>query len=132
MVIETLLLGPPTPRDLTLRARPRRRATRRPSLQTRHRVEPVHGTAQAKPTKPQNAFEVGKQHLNALAAATRLLESLGLGQCASDIAGVLMQMARYVPHRRSGTTPHLDRADLAVALGGRIAKCIAGPPRRQV
>jgi hypothetical protein len=50
--------------------------------------------AQAKPTKPQNAFEVGKQHLNALAAATRLLESLGLGQCASDIAGVLMQIAR--------------------------------------
>ena len=50
--------------------------------------------AQPKPAKPQNAFEMGKQHLNALAAATRLLESLGLGQCASDIAGVLMQIAR--------------------------------------
>jgi hypothetical protein len=36
---------------------------------------------------------MGKQHLNALAAATRLLESLDIGQCASDIAGVLMQIA---------------------------------------
>jgi hypothetical protein len=74
--------------------------------------------AQPKPAKPQNAFEMGKQHLNALAAATRLLESLGLGRCASDIAGVLMQIARYISHRRSGTIPHLERADIAVGLGG--------------
>jgi hypothetical protein len=50
--------------------------------------------AQPKPTKPQNTFEMGKQHLNALAAATRLLEGLGIGQCSSDVAGVLMQIAR--------------------------------------
>jgi hypothetical protein len=47
-----------------------------------------------------------------------LLESLGLGRCASDIAGVLMQIARYISHRRSGTIPHLERADIAVGLGG--------------
>ena len=54
-----------------------------------------------------------------------MLESLGLGQRASDIAGVLMQIARYISHRRVGTTPHLERADIAVGLGGTIAKCIA-------
>jgi hypothetical protein len=56
--------------------------------------------AQPKPAKPQNAFEMGKQHLNALAAATRLLESLGLGQCASNIAGVLMQIANVLGQHR--------------------------------
>jgi len=31
----------------------------------------------AQPTEPQNWFQVNQQHLNALAVAARLLESLG-------------------------------------------------------
>jgi Transposase DDE domain len=81
--------------------------------------------AQPKPTKPQNTFEMGKQHLNALAAATRLLESLGIGQWRERRRGLLIQIARYISHRRAGTTPHLERARIAVGLGGTIAKCIA-------
>jgi len=80
--------------------------------------------AQAKPTKLQNAFEMGKQHLDALATAARSFESVGLGQCSGDIAGVLMQIARYVSHRCAGATPHLERADIAVGLGSVVAKCI--------
>ena len=81
--------------------------------------------AQPKSAKPQNAFEMGKQHLNALAAATRLLESLGIGQWRERRRGLLIQIARYISHRRAGTTPLLERADIAVGLGGTITKCIA-------
>src|SRR5580658_3497963 len=67
---------------------------------------------------------MGKQHLDALATATRLLESHCLGQLASDIAGILVQIARYISHRRAGTALHLEGADIAVSLGGTITKRI--------
>ena len=72
--------------------------------------------AQPQTTKPQNALEMGKQHLDALATAARLFESLGLGQLASDIAGILVQIARDISHRRIGTALHFERADIAVSL----------------
>jgi len=42
-------------------------------------------------------------------------------QCTGDIASVFMEIARYISHRRAGTTAHLEHADIAIGLGGTIA-----------
>jgi len=51
-----------------------------------------------------------------------LFESLGFGQCARDIAGVLMKIARNLPRRRVRAALHFEHADIAIELGGTIAK----------
>ena len=68
---------------------------------------------------------MGKQHLDALAIAAGLLESLGFGQCTGDIAGVLMNVARNLPRGSVGAALHFERTDVAIELGGTIAKRIA-------
>jgi hypothetical protein len=50
--------------------------------------------AQAKSAKLQNALEMGKQHLDVLAIAARLLERCRTGQCAGDIAGARCATSR--------------------------------------
>src|SRR5687767_1243614 len=55
--------------------------------------------AQAKPAQPKNAVQVGVQHLDAFAVSARLLESLGLAERTSDVAGILMDAARDLARR---------------------------------
>jgi hypothetical protein len=50
-------------------------------------------SAQPKPTEPEDVLEVSKQHLDPLAVAARLLEGLGVHERASDVAGVLADIA---------------------------------------
>jgi hypothetical protein len=87
--------------------------------------------AQPKPAKPQNAFEMGKQHLNALAAATRLLESLGLGRCASDIAASSCRSRGTYRIGVLGQYRILNAQTSQSALEARRRKdAVAGPPAR--
>ncbi|MGY4379168.1 hypothetical protein ACVWZ3_006807 [Bradyrhizobium sp. i1.3.6] len=47
-----------------------------------------------KPTKPQDALEMRKPHLDLLALTSRRLESLGASERPGDVPGVLMYVAR--------------------------------------
>ena len=47
-----------------------------------------------KPTKPQDALQVRKPHLDLLALTSRRLESLGASERPGDVPGVLMYVAR--------------------------------------
>jgi hypothetical protein len=51
------------------------------------------GTPQTQAAEPQDAFEMGEQHLDLLAIATRLGKRLGLGETAGDIARGLINTA---------------------------------------
>ena len=60
----------------------------------------IFGSAQAAQSQPielKNALHVRKPHLDLFALPARLFESLGFGQGAGDIAGVLMKIARNLP-----------------------------------
>jgi Helix-turn-helix domain len=52
------------------------------------------GATQSQPAESENAFQVREQHLDTLAVAPGLLERLGTGECASDIASILVDIAR--------------------------------------
>lgn len=57
--------------------------------------------SQSKSAQFQNALKVGKQHLHALATATGLLESLGLGQCMGDtLQEIIPSVRQTVPNGR--------------------------------
>jgi hypothetical protein len=47
-----------------------------------------HGPRNRSRPKPQDAFEMSKQHLDRLAMTARSLESLGLGQGTSNVASI--------------------------------------------
>jgi hypothetical protein len=51
-------------------------------------------TPQSKPAELQDALEVCKPHLDLLALAPRLLKVLGADERSSDVAGMLMDIAR--------------------------------------
>jgi hypothetical protein len=60
---------------------------------------------QSEATEPEDALEMGEQHLDALAVATGLLEGLGLGERSSHVAGVLVDVAQDPASRHvSGST----------------------------
>ena len=59
----------------------------------------VPRSAQAKPAQPQDALQVGEQHLDAFSVSARLLESLGLTERTSDVAGILMDAALDLARR---------------------------------
>src|SRR4030095_5061272 len=63
---------------------------------------------------------MGEQHLDALSIVARLFERLGLAECPSDIAGLLVDTARDLARRLLRTAPHLERADVAVELAGSV------------
>ena len=67
-----------------------------------------------------------KQHLDALALMARLLERLCLSECTSDIAGILIHVARDLSRRCLRTTLRLQRACIAIALGSEVAKRVVG------
>jgi hypothetical protein len=72
--------------------------------------------AQPKPPKPQDAFEMSKQHLDRLAMTARSLESLGLGQGTSNVASILVYIAHDPARGHIGTA--LRRSGRSVALSG--------------
>ena len=47
-----------------------------------------------KPTKPQDALQVRKPHLDLLALAARLFKTVGAGERSGDVSGMLMDIAR--------------------------------------
>ncbi len=65
------------------------------------------GTAQAQPAEPQDALEMGKQHLDFLA----FIAGAGEGRCAcqrsGNIARLLMDIARDFPRWRVRATARL-------------------------
>jgi hypothetical protein len=46
--------------------------------------------AQPQATQPQDALEIGEQHLYAFAVAVRLLESFSVNECMGGIASVFI------------------------------------------
>ena len=60
---------------------------------------------QPEATHPQNALEVSKQHLDALAALTAPLENGCAGQRTRDLSGRLAEAAQDVARRRLGRSP---------------------------
>jgi hypothetical protein len=58
--------------------------------------------SQSKPVELEDSLHASKTHLDLFALPACLFESLGFGQCAGDVAGVLMKIARNLPRRRIG------------------------------
>jgi hypothetical protein len=79
---------------------------------------------QAQPSEPENALEMGEQHLDALSITARLLECFGLCHCAGNIAGRLVEAARDSAHRRLRTALRFERAASAIACPGPVVKCL--------
>ena len=80
--------------------------------------------AQPKPTKSQDAFEVGEQHLDAFAIATRSLEGLGFADGTSNVAGLLINAARDLPRRLHRAASHLERAHITIELARPIEQLL--------
>ena len=78
--------------------------------------------AQSQAAEPQDALQVSEQHLDALPVPARLFEGLGLGERPSDIAGVLIHVARDLPRRCLRTASGFQRTCIAVALESEVAK----------
>lgn len=77
-------------------------------------------TSQAQSAEAQDAFEMGKQHLDLLSIAPRL----GVGFCPGDLAGhvarAFVKAPRNLSHRRLGATLRLQGARAAIARRGAI------------
>src|SRR5262249_45536248 len=82
------------------------------------------GPAQPKPAEPEDALEVGEQHLDAFAVAAGFFESLGLAQRTRYVAGILIDAARDLARRLLWAASHLERAHVAVELAGPVQQCI--------
>src|SRR4029077_12454705 len=68
----------------------------------------------------EDAFEMGKQHLDLLPLAARL-EILGrAGEASGDLARSLMHASRHLAARLSGTASGLEGAGLTVGLAGSV------------
>ena len=65
---------------------------------------------------------MSKQHLDALPVAARLFEGLGLGERTSNVAGVLMHVARDLSRRRLRTAFGFQKTCIAVALESEVAE----------
>ncbi|MFK4501879.1 hypothetical protein ABIF86_006170 [Bradyrhizobium japonicum] len=79
-----------------------------------------------KPTKPQDALQMRKPHLDLLALTSRRLESLGASERPGDVPGVLMYVARDLARWFFWTALRFKRTCVAVELARTIQKCL--PP----
>jgi hypothetical protein len=61
--------------------------------------------SQAQAVEPQNALEMGEQHLDLLAIAPRLRKRFGLGERARDIARGLINAAQDLALRLPSLRP---------------------------
>src|SRR5664279_4654036 len=82
-------------------------------------------TAQPHAFKAVVNLQMGKAHLDAFALVARFEKGFCPHQSARQVACVLMKIAGDLSRRHVGTALHLERTDIAVELGGAIAKCVA-------
>src|ERR1700704_1540005 len=80
--------------------------------------------AQPEAAKPQDAFEMGEQHLDPFAVAARLLKGVGFGERASNIAGVLVDGAWDLPRRLLRAASDLERAHITIELARPIEQLL--------
>jgi hypothetical protein len=81
-------------------------------------------SAQPQTAELQDALRMGEKHLDALAIMARPLECVGLGECARDVAGLLVDAARDLPYRLLWAALPLERADAAVALARSVEQLL--------
>ena len=67
-------------------------------------------------------LQVGKAHLNALALVARFEKGFRPHEPSRNVTGIFMDIAGDLSRRHLGTALHLERTDIAVELGGAIAK----------
>src|SRR5207344_1269664 len=79
---------------------------------------------QPKATEPEDALQVGEQHLDALAVAARLLEGLGLSQRTSDIARIFIDAARDLARRLLGAASQLEWTYIANELARPVEQLV--------
>jgi len=78
--------------------------------------------AQSEPSHPEDAFEVGKEHLDLFAQLHRDVVLAGLGNVAGNLAGVFMFFAGDLARVRVRAAPGLRWAGLADLLQGAITR----------
>jgi hypothetical protein len=89
-------------------------------LSNRRKSKLILGAArptQTQSRETQDAFQVRKQHLDTFAIALGLLESLGLGQGTSNVAGTLVHIAHDPTRGHVRTAFWFERARAAVRQG---------------
>ncbi len=92
-------------------------------------MELVSGAAwssQSQPAEPENALEVGEQHLDLFALAARLPESLGARQGAGVVSGVLVDVAGDLAVAHVRAAPRLQRTRPAIRDTRPIAAGVVG------
>src|SRR5256885_15187742 len=67
-------------------------------------------------------LQVGKAHLTALARVARFDKGFRPHEPSRNVTGFFMDSAGDLSRRHVGTALHLKRTDIAVELGGGIAK----------
>src|SRR3954467_7514000 len=67
-------------------------------------------------------LQVSETHLDAFALVARLKKGFRPHQPSRHVAGIFMDIAGDLSHRHVRTALHLERADIAVELGGTIPK----------
>src|SRR5690606_6911840 len=80
-------------------------------------------TAQSEPTEPEDALEVGEQHLDLLATMSRAFIGGGACQGTGNVAGVFVEVSRDLAGRGVRATSRLESAAVAGALAGAIDPC---------
>ena len=83
-------------------------------------VSGAAGSAKAQPIQPEDALEVGEQHLDLLPLAPGGDVGIGPGDVAGDVPGVFVDGTRHLPSRPVGAAVGLQRAGVAIDLGGAI------------
>src|SRR4029077_16297565 len=81
--------------------------------------------AQPQTTQPQDALEMGEQHLDAFAVAARLLKSFGVNERTGGIASVLIDAARDFALRRLRTAFGFQRTRPTIRGSRAIEENIA-------
>src|SRR5262249_30258084 len=75
--------------------------------------------------QPQDALEMGEQHLDAFAVAARLLESFSVNECTGGIASVFIDAARDFALRRLWAAFRFQRTRLTIRGPRAIEENIA-------
>ena len=77
-------------------------------------------TAQSEPTEPEDALEVGEQHLDLLATMSRAFISRCPCQGPGNVAGVFVEVSRDLAGRCVRTARGLESTDFAVTLAAPV------------
>ena len=82
--------------------------------------------SQPQAPEPKDAFEMGKQHLDFLPAATSRLVFRRRGESPGNVSGVFMQITRNLAGDRIRAATRLKFANVAVLLAGAVEACAFG------